>query len=143
MPFQLLKLTESLFKASSAAGGPDSNGGFWAILLNAAAGLFGSSSGTTIPAGAVGATTTSGTSIPDFQTGGTVPGPIGQPTLIRAHGGEKVVTPAQQNKEQTVQNINVTMHVSTPDVEGFRRNKGLILGSLSHEIAREMRRNGG
>ena len=30
-------------------------------------------------------------SIPEFQSGGVVPGPLGQPTLAVVHGGERVI----------------------------------------------------
>ena len=35
-------------------------------------------------------------SIPEFDTGGMVPGPVGSPQLILAHGGEQVLTQDQQ-----------------------------------------------
>jgi hypothetical protein len=39
--------------------------------------------------------------VPNFARGGVVPGPVGQPTLIRAHGGE-TVTPAGGGAGQTI-----------------------------------------
>lgn len=35
------------------------------------------------------------TRVPDFDSGGVVPGPVGAPRLIKAHGGEVVSTPEQ------------------------------------------------
>lgn len=35
--------------------------------------------------------------VPGFQTGGVVPGPIGQPTLAVVHGGEEILTPEQRS----------------------------------------------
>ena len=49
--------------------------------------------------------------VPGFQEGGTVPGPIGQPQLAVVHGGETVI-PAQQTISAPVipsQNLNVEM----------------------------------
>ena len=39
--------------------------------------------------------------VPDFARGGVVPGPVGQSTLIRAHGGE-TVTPAGRGANPTI-----------------------------------------
>ena len=38
-----------------------------------------------------------GLGIPGFAHGGTVEGPVGRPQLAVVHGGEQVLTPAQQN----------------------------------------------
>lgn len=45
-----------------------------------------------------------GAKVPEFATGGTVPGPFGSPQLILAHGGE-TVTPPGQNSLSVVQNF--------------------------------------
>lgn len=47
--------------------------------------------------------------IPRFGDGGTVPGPVGAPRLILAHGGEEVLTTAQARSAG-----GDTWHVSTP-----------------------------
>jgi hypothetical protein len=40
--------------------------------------------------------------IPSFASGGTVPGPIGQPRLIMAHGGETVTPPGRGGSNQPI-----------------------------------------
>ncbi|MFA5991817.1 MAG: hypothetical protein WC794_06260, partial [Candidatus Doudnabacteria bacterium] len=55
---------------------------------------------TQVYSAATGTTTISASQIPAFALGGTVPGPIGAPTLALVHGGEEVI-PVGQSKSQT------------------------------------------
>lgn len=63
--------------------------------------------------------------IPGFQIGGTVPGPIGRPQLVMAHGGE-AFTPRGRGfvggarSGATIVNYFQTV-VQTPDADGMRR----------------------
>lgn len=53
-----------------------------------------------------------------FATGGMVPGPTGAPMLAMVHGGERVLTPAQQRGGQVV---NVNIYGDTYGVLDFER----------------------
>jgi len=50
--------------------------------------------------------------IPGFATGGTVPGPVGQPSLAVVHGGEQVLTPGQQRQGRASSNGGVVINVN-------------------------------
>jgi len=60
-------------------------------------------------AGLVGKAINAGKSILGFATGGTVPGPLGSPQLIQAHGGERVV---DQSMSNTFGGINITVNTT-------------------------------
>lgn len=56
--------------------------------------------------------------LPNFDSGGTVPGPRGAPTLAVVHGGEQVLTPGQQSSNgdgggSTTNNITIMMPVGS------------------------------
>jgi len=54
-----------------------------------------------------------GTQIPAFDAGGMVPGPIGAPRLAVVHGGERVLTPAQQQESGRPGPIyNITQYIT-------------------------------
>lgn len=50
--------------------------------------------------------------LPGFANGGRVPGRIGEPQLVLAHGGEQLLTPAQQ--QQKINNFNLTVNSTRP-----------------------------
>lgn len=60
--------------------------------------------------------------VPDFDKGGTVPGRIGQPVLIRAHGGEQVTPPGELRGSAQPAVVNyhlgasVTIEMRTGDI---------------------------
>ncbi|MFA5439639.1 phage tail tape measure protein [Dehalococcoides sp.] len=64
---------------------------------------------TQVYSAATGTTTISASQIPAFALGGTVPGPIGAPTLALVHGGEEVI-PVGQSKSQTGQTVNISIN---------------------------------
>jgi len=45
--------------------------------------------------------------VPGFQAGGIIPGAIGEPRLVVAHGGESIVPPGQSSI-----NLNMTINAS-------------------------------
>jgi len=55
--------------------------------------------------------------LPGFATGGMVPGPTGAPQLAVVHGGEQVLTPAQQRAQGGGggQVFNITVHAGLSD----------------------------
>jgi len=53
-----------------------------------------------------------------FQGGGTIPGAEGTPVMIMAHGGEKVSTPQQQERESSGNNVYLTVHINGTLIEG-------------------------
>src|SRR3972149_3503570 len=62
--------------------------------------------------------------LPSRQLGGIVPGPIGQPRLIKAHGGEEIRRPDQQNllPAGSVSIIIENLNVNDPsDLDRFER----------------------
>lgn len=68
-------------------------------------------------------------SIPTFQTGGIVPGVIGAPTLIMAHGGEEVV-PAGLGRSAPDQSGGVTIQVNVGLYAGSDTEKRNIAKNL-------------
>ena len=72
--------------------------------------------------------------IPGFASGGTVPGPVGAPQLAVVHGGERILTPAQQRGGSTM-NLNLSVRV-----EGGVISEGDLGGYIVDEINRAVRR---
>ncbi len=71
--------------------------------------------------------------VPGFQEGGTVPGPIGQPQLAVVHGGETVI-PAQQTISAPVipsQNLNVEMSGGFNITGGEQAGQAVVEASIS------------
>ena len=70
--------------------------------------------------------------VPGFQYGGVVPGSIGQPQLVMAHGGEKI-TPAtggQNVKIEFPHPIQINMNIrDVTDIEGLARKIELAVQS--------------
>lgn len=52
-------------------------------------------------------TETQGTALPSFEHGGFVPGPVGKPRLVVAHGGEEFLGVGNENGSGNVQNFTV------------------------------------
>jgi hypothetical protein len=75
----------------------------------------------------------SASSIPEFATGGMVPGPIGQPQLIIAHGGEQVLTQDQQKNKGINLTINVTSGGGNAHMTGRKIANAVVevLGGLT------------
>ena len=73
----------------------------------------GAASTSPIPGSAIpGRSTSPGSGIVAYATGGVVPGPIGSPQLAVVHGGEEVLTPQQRGRGNggstlTIHNLNV------------------------------------
>ena len=72
--------------------------------------------------------------IPGFARGGMVGGPIGAPQLAVVHGGERILTPAQQRGGQTL-TLDMTIRV-----EGGVISEGDLSGYLVDAINRALRR---
>jgi hypothetical protein len=60
--------------------------------------------------------TLKGLGIPGFAAGGTVPGPVGQPTLAVVHGGEQITPAGQSGGFNWSGNIIIQGNASTADV---------------------------
>lgn len=80
----------------------------------------------------------SGLSLPSFQTGGIVPGAIGTPQLVVAHGGEKVL-PVGGGEPRGVQQSsaptgNVTLNVQIGMYAGSEIEKRRIAEELWEEV---------
>jgi len=80
--------------------------------------------------------------IPGFQWGGDVPGPIGAPRLIMAHGGEHVSTVGETSSW-----MSAVRGLSSPVIENHYHvhMTGIVYGSLhqfTKDIAKEMRLQG-
>jgi len=58
--------------------------------------------------------------IPEFATGGIVPGRFGEPRLVLAHGGEIIANPSQQ----TPAFLQAAAEAGIPGVKGFAQNGG-------------------
>ncbi|GKY88734.1 phage tail tape measure protein [Sinisalibacter aestuarii] len=88
-----------------------------------------------------------------FARGGIVSGPVTFPmrggTGLMGEAGPEAIMPLARgaNGKLGVQvqgggrPVNVTMNISTPDAEGFRRSKGQIAAEVSRAIARGQRYN--
>lgn len=70
---------------------------------------------------------------PEFQSGGVVPGPVGEPRLVIAHGGEEII-PAGQRRDGRgggpVIGGDVTINVESSDPMAVRREVEDLLGEL-------------
>jgi hypothetical protein len=66
-----------------------------------------------------------------FQEGGTVPGPVGTPQLIVAHGGETVL-PAGRSEPSVQQTVN--FNVSTPDARGMAEFFDTYGGHIAKQV---------
>ncbi|HEY3483911.1 MAG TPA: hypothetical protein VGK49_00950, partial [Ilumatobacteraceae bacterium] len=69
-----------------------------------------------------------------FATGGVVAGPVGQPTLAVVHGGERVLTPAQQAAGTGVGGVQVV-------VNHYGRGE-VVPEAVVEAIVKHRRRNG-
>lgn len=102
-------------------------------LKDVAGGVLGAAGGVLSGAGNL----LGGFRLPDFHQGGIVPGPIGAPQVIVAHGGEEIRTPAQQ--AATSGGVVVTGNTFVIREEGDIRRVAQEL----HELGRlESRRRG-
>lgn len=93
-------------------------------------------SGGTIGA-VVGAVT--GGELPSFDEGGIVPGPIGSPQLVVAHGGEEITPPGSSEKSVTL-NSNDSFTFNMTVGEGVSDGQARRIGNIiAKEIIREKR----
>jgi phage-related minor tail protein len=86
-----------------------------------------------------------------FARGGVVSGPVSFPmrggTGLMGEAGPEAIMPLARGAngklgvqvEGSGRPVNVTMNISTPDAEGFRRSKGQIAAQVSRAIARGQR----
>lgn len=96
-----------------------------------------------------GASFTQGRVMP-FATGGVVSGPTHFPmrggTGLMGEAGPEAIMPLSRGADgrlgvraQGGANINVTMHVTTPDVQGFHRSQGQIAAQMARIMGRGQR----
>jgi len=86
-----------------------------------------------------------------FANGGVVSGPVAFPmrggTGLMGEAGPEAIMPLARGSDGKLgvqvsgggRPVNVTMHVSTPDVAGFQRSQGQIAAQVSRAIARGQR----
>ena len=86
-----------------------------------------------------GFTTQGALQIPSFDTGGVVPGPVGSPMPIIAHGGERVIPTKGGNSsgEQIVMNVTYNVNVSDKrEFENMLRTNNIKLAEDVRRISR-------
>jgi len=76
--------------------------------------------------------------IPGFQSGGIVPGPINQPQLIVAHGGEEVVPVHGRERENVTVSQNINFNISALDAPSvqqlLKQQRGTITAVVAEAI---------
>jgi hypothetical protein len=82
-----------------------------------------------------------GSGRPSFQHGGIVPGPIGAPQVIVAHGGERVETIEQQWSRPARPAVNVTVVMAGPTMVRSARDFYDLAGAIGGMVSDRVRRN--
>jgi len=94
----------------------------------------------------------SGGGVQAFAQGGVVNGPVNFPTRggmgLMGEAGPEAIMPLSRGPDGKLgvrggggQVVNVTLHVTTPDVAGFERSRGQIAAGIGRAIARGQRNN--
>lgn len=85
-----------------------------------------------------------------FAKGGVVSGPTTFPmrgaTGLMGEAGPEAIMPLTRGADGSLgvkasggRSVNITMNISTPDVDGFRRNQSQIMSSMSRALSRGQR----
>jgi len=141
----LNKLAESMINATYNAAITPVTKHFGGLIANGIGGLFGGGA-----AFEKGGSFTQGRVMP-FANGGIVSGPTTFPmrsgTGLMGEAGPEAIMPLTRGANGRLgveasgggRPVNITMNISTPDVEGFNRSQGQIAAQLSRALGRGQR----